>query len=142
MSSLDAMASSLTRLYELFIKIGYIKRENVKFPPHSLAQLDTEVCRNHGMSDLAIAFLIKIPWAQADTWEPRPPDLIPDSGILDFSLESDIKASRHPDHQTFAEVGASHYLDSGWLALTFWGGGSYGCALIVDVASGEMLPHY
>ena len=63
MATHDEIASSLSRIYLFFIKIGYISSSDVLWPEspnHSL--LNTDLCKSVGISQTAIKPLEKIPW--------------------------------------------------------------------------------
>ena len=45
-SSRNEIAEALSRLYNLFIKICYLKEGLIKWPPHSASELDLEICRS------------------------------------------------------------------------------------------------
>lgn len=90
-STPDEIADALKRLYEFFIKIGYVTEEQMKWPPHTAADLDVEFCKAQGLDEGAINLLRKIPWTTADV------RLEVDDTLINYSTKDGIVASRYPD---------------------------------------------
>lgn len=127
MSSPDEIAASLTRIYRLFVDIGYLSEADLKLAPHGPEELRADLCRQVGMNATAIAFLEKIPWASAGSG-----DLIPNSEMIDFSEPHCLRAARNP-HAPGHE--SRKGLDGRFLSLTFCG--EKGHALVVDTVRGK-----
>ncbi|KAJ9605514.1 hypothetical protein H2200_010171 [Cladophialophora chaetospira] len=91
MSSHLQIAHALTRIYNFFVKVGYITEDQMRWPPHSTEDLDLELCRDAGFSEEAISLLSQIPWATVSL------QFQPDCMLVDYSKAELMKASRHPD---------------------------------------------
>jgi hypothetical protein len=80
---LDRIAAKITKIYEFFIKIGYLTAEEVSFPPHRFEHApqywnDKYECE---LDDLVITFLEKIPFPTSTGY-----DLTVDSPLVAWNL--------------------------------------------------------
>ena len=133
MSSHAEIAAALTRLYQFFVKIGYITEEEMKWPPHDSQTLDRDSCRAHGYSVEAIALLEAIPCTTSYA------EFGPGSDFVDYTSEEDLKCCRHPEDQNEEADEEMNPLLDGWMVTlamhSVWGG--QGEAYIVDANEGQ-----
>jgi hypothetical protein len=120
MSSHDNIAASLTRIYQLFLEVGYIKEEQMKWPPHNDHDLRLDLAQGSGLSKSSIELLKNIPWADLLST-----DLTYESNTVNYSDEDAFEACRHPifpDHDTDEE---NPIIDGSFLPLSIatpqWG---------------------
>ncbi|KAK5053144.1 hypothetical protein LTR84_002118 [Exophiala bonariae] len=133
MSSHDKIAASLTQLYKFFIKFGYLKETQMKWPPHKDLDLDLTLAKNSGLSESSIELLKKIPWADvANT------DLAYESKILSYSHDYSFESCRHPvcPSEDVDEEG-NPLLDGNLLPLSI-ATPSYGSHLLVNADRGTI----
>jgi hypothetical protein len=95
MSTHAAIAASLTKIYDFFVKIGYLDEENVIRPPHTNHPLLADYCREQGIDVNGIEFLKQIPWHTYSAYVYAP--LVHKSGLVAWSAECSISDSRRPN---------------------------------------------
>lgn len=86
MSPHDEIATALTYLYKLFIKIGYILEHEINWSPHTQKPLNIPRLHELQFDQSAINLLQKIPWTTSVA-------LLEDGAtnnlIIDYSSEDD-----------------------------------------------------
>ncbi|KAJ9604994.1 hypothetical protein H2200_010383 [Cladophialophora chaetospira] len=114
MNTTTQIAASLQRIFDLFVRIGYIPAESVRPGPHNDADLDVDRLRRLGMDDRAIEFIKNIPWVVGETV-----DLIVSSEVISwkdpFDLESSRKLCTNDGGVSFC---VDRNLNGSWLSLT------------------------
>ncbi len=74
MSTHEEIASALVLRYQLLITSGYLRNDQMDWPPHMPDPLNRALCRKLGFEDSAIDLLPKIPWVKGGTnivWNSR-----------------------------------------------------------------------
>ena len=66
MAAQKDIASRLRDLYSFFIFIGYVREDQICWPPHSSEDLNIDDCRAKGYSESAITVLQNLPWSKND----------------------------------------------------------------------------
>jgi hypothetical protein len=84
MSSHDEIADALTKIYSLFLDVGYIDEKSIRWPPHPKGVLDTSRLLRMSVSQSSISLLEKTPFAAVDL------HFTCTSYFLDWSNEYDL----------------------------------------------------
>lgn len=134
MSSHDEIAASLTHLYRFFIGIGYIKPEQMKWPPHNDQDLRLDLAQASGLSKSSIELLKKIPWADVLST-----DLTYESKIVSYSQEYSFEACRHPVLPDDDPDEENPIIDGSLLPLSI-ATPQWGSTLIVNADKGIIVP--
>lgn len=90
------IASLLTELYELLVKLAYIPHEAVTWPPESGHEINEELCTQLGMDAAVISLMKRIPYVNSD--EGYGLHLFPRSEADSFLRDDDILESRDPEN--------------------------------------------
>ena len=129
-SSHDEIAEALGRIYKFFVKIGYVTEEEMKWPPHSSADLDLDFARSQGLDENAIDLLQKIPWSTSFI------KLELESYLINFSSNDDLQGSRHPDI-AFDYPDEYNPIAEGWLVSIAVYSQGEGVPISIDTRSGK-----
>lgn len=133
----DEITASLTALYTLLVKIGYLAQSEISWPPHAESELNRPYCRKFGLDDSAIGLLEKIPW-------PIPfSHMIYESQAVHYGCDGDIEDSRDPTNQLVAVSEPEEFptkLDAWMVPLTF-STPRRGNTLLIDSRDGESHPN-
>ncbi|KAJ9616778.1 hypothetical protein H2200_000497 [Cladophialophora chaetospira] len=131
-SSQEEIAEAMSRLYRLFIKIGYVTEEEMKWPPHSTSDLDIEFCRSQGLDENAINLLQKIPWPTSNV------NLELESNLVNFSDNDDLESSRHPDFP-YNDPDEYNPVVDGWLVPIAYHFSGEAVVVSIDTRTGILL---
>jgi hypothetical protein len=96
MATHDQIAAAVTRIYDFFVRIGYLKEEEVVRPSANASSLDVELCRANGFDDVAIDLMKLLPWTNITGIVAFAPGV----RLPNWSEDWGIEASRFP---TFPE---------------------------------------
>jgi len=136
MSSPDEIAAALTKLYKLFIKMGYLTDADISWPPHTQHPLDISRLQELQFDQSAIDLLQKIPWALTGS------NL--DTGfslIVNYSDSEDLDSTRDPTNYMVDDPEEPQHLDGFVFPLNFINPRS-GTCLLVDVRDGMFAFYY
>ena len=98
---IQEVASIMGALYEMFVKMRYLKAEQVEYPPHTGSKpLDMESITKLGLSDDVISLLQQFPYiADTEVFDHSNEDSVffHSGGVfLDYRDNQDLKQSRDP----------------------------------------------
>ena len=136
MATHDEIAAVLLKIYTLFVSIGYVKETDMRWAPHSEADLNVDLCRATGLTDKAISLLQKIPWTVGRQ------RFTPEAPIVEWSYDWSIEVCRMPicaevydnlDEGEMEEWGGK--LEGHFIPLSF-GEPNRGSCLVIDTEQG------
>lgn len=91
----DEIAGLVTELYELLVKLAYIGRDHIAWPPADGGHaINEDLCRELHIAPNALSLLKRLPYVDADC--PYTLHLLPNSEPLSYLLDSNVERSRDP----------------------------------------------
>lgn len=90
----DEIVSLVTKLYELLVKLAYIGRDHIRWPPPGGHAINEDLCRELQVAPEVISLLKRLPYVDEDC--PYALDLFPNSEPLSYLQDSDVERSRDP----------------------------------------------
>lgn len=135
----DQIAASLTSLYLLLIKLGYLTHSEVSWPPHADQEWRIDLYHKIGLDESAITLLSKIPWTTQYV------HLVFDSYGVNYSHEGEMRLSRNPTNYILEpDINETAYIsgirDAGWMLPLTACDPVYGICLLLDSKDGKSKP--
>lgn len=91
----DEIVGLVTELYELLVKLAYIDRDHITWPPHGGHAINEDLCRELQVALEVISLLNRLPYVDEKNC-PYSPHLFPNSEPLSYLQDSDVERSRDP----------------------------------------------
>lgn len=134
MSTHDEIARSLTALYRLFVKLGYLTVDEINWPPHNAKPFNVSKCLELGYHTLAVYLLRKIPWTTTTI------PIYKESVTVDYSCDDELESTRDPAKYMIDDPEDPQPIDGWMIALVY--GEMHGLSLQLDAKEGAQLhPH-
>ena len=100
--SLREIANTVTKIYSVFVAIGYISETDMYWPPHNSTTLNITALHEINLTNNAVELLQMLPWAR--TWK----HMLKDAPIMDWSSPDEVRSCRlFDDYTTGQPVPAS-----------------------------------
>lgn len=90
----DEIVGLVTELYELLIKLAYIGRDHITWPPSGGHAINENSCRELQLSPEVVSLLKRLPYVNGDCRYVL--HLFPNSEPLSYLQDSDLERSRDP----------------------------------------------
>lgn len=127
MSTQDEIARSLTALYRLFVKLGYLTVDEINWPPQNAKPVNVS-------NTLAAYLLRKIPWTTTTI------PIYKESVTVDYSCDDELESTRDPARYMIDDPEDPQPIDGWMIALVY--GQMHGLSLVLDAKEGAQLhPH-
>lgn len=132
-----------TELFELLVKMRYISREHISFPPHQSPPVDVEHLRRLGLDDDAIAAAQVMPQLRHEIvwgWQEEGIDVAPNSKVLNFltGTENGHKLQHDIREGSFSYLDGAGQLPSWVLRLTNGAPTKFGVHMLLDARQGDI----
>ena len=91
------IANIVTKIYSVFVVIGYISESDMNWPPHNTTTLNITSLNEINLTDNAVELLQMLPWAI--TWN----HMLPDAPILTWSSPDEVRRAHLVDDWSSGE---------------------------------------
>lgn len=85
----------VTKLYELLIKLAYLGRNQITWPPDGGHAINGELCRELRIEPEVVSLMKRLPYVDGDLRYSV--HLFPNSEPLSYLQDGDVQRSRDPD---------------------------------------------
>jgi hypothetical protein len=129
----------MTDFYELYVKMRYVKRDSLKYPPHS-PPINVEQIKSFGFEPQVIAILQLLPYVEGRGSEDN---FFGWGGFADFRGDRDLSLRLCDPVYSAPDVGKGFEEENGpyvrpWV-LPINQCGNHGCVLFFDTRNGEIF---
>lgn len=132
----DEIVSLVTELYELLVKLAYIDRDHIAWPPPGGHAINEDLCRELRVAPEVISLLKRLPYVDENC--PYSLHLFPNSEPLSYLQDSDVERSRDPS--AYPDSPRRDYILPHDIPLT--GPGDEGPYLLLDIRESTVFSQY